>query len=74
MLAREHNDANVVSVGGRLHSLDDMTRFVEVFLTTAFTGEERHVRRIGQLAAYETTRELPPLPESALGGPQGRDA
>jgi len=74
VLAREHNDANVVSVGGRLHSLDDMTRFVEVFLATAFTGEERHVRRIGQLASYETTRELPPLPESALGGPQGRDA
>jgi ribose 5-phosphate isomerase B len=69
VLAREHNDANVVSVGGRLHSLEDMTRFVEVFLTTAFTGEERHVRRIGQLASYEVTRELPPLPESALGGP-----
>ena len=34
-LAREHNDANVVSVGGRLHSLDDMTRFVEVFLDHA---------------------------------------
>ncbi|QBR93923.1 ribose-5-phosphate isomerase [Nocardioides euryhalodurans] len=67
VLAREHNDANVVSVGGRLHSLDDMTRFVEVFLATGFTGEERHVRRIGQLASYETTRELPPLPESALG-------
>ncbi|GAA2152284.1 ribose-5-phosphate isomerase [Nocardioides koreensis] len=69
VLAREHNDANVVSVGGRLHSLDEMTRFVEVFLTTPFTGEERHVRRIGQLASYETTRELPALPESALGGP-----
>ena len=74
VLAREHNDANVVSVGGRLHSLDDMTRFVEVFLATPFTGEERHVRRIGQLASYETTRELPPLPESAAGGPQGNDA
>ena len=67
VLAREHNDANVVSVGGRLHSLDEMTRFVEVFLGTGFTGEERHVRRIGQLASYETTRELPPLPASALG-------
>jgi ribose 5-phosphate isomerase B len=64
-LAREHNDANVVSVGGRMHSLDDMTRFVEVFLTTDFSGDERHVRRIAQLASYETTGELPPLPESA---------
>ena len=67
VLGREHNDANVVSVGGRLHSLDDMTHFVEVFLATPFSGDERHVRRIGQLSSYETTRELPPLPESALG-------
>ena len=34
-LAREHNDAQVVSVGGRMHSIDDMTRFVEVFLAHA---------------------------------------
>ncbi|WP_122816966.1 ribose-5-phosphate isomerase [Nocardioides pantholopis] len=72
VLAREHNDANVVSVGGRMHSLEDMTRFVEVFLTTSFPGDERHVRRIGQLADYEVTRELPPLPESALGHGQGQ--
>jgi ribose 5-phosphate isomerase B len=67
VLAREHNDANVISVGGRMHALDDMTRFVEVFLATPFTGEERHARRIGMLAAYERTGELPPLPESAQG-------
>ena len=66
-MAREHNDAHVVSVGGRMHSLDDMTRFVEVFLTTPFSGDERHVRRIGQVADYERTRELPALPESAAG-------
>jgi ribose 5-phosphate isomerase B len=71
-LAREHNDANVVSVGGRMHTLEELTRYVEVFLSTPFTGEERHARRIGQLAAYESTRELPPLPESARG--QGPDA
>jgi ribose 5-phosphate isomerase B len=76
-LAREHNDANVVSVGGRMHSLDDMTRFVEIFLATPFSGEERHVRRIGQLASYEATGEPPPLPESARGvepGPRSDDA
>ncbi len=65
VLSREHNDANVISVGGRMHTLEDMTRFVEVFLATPFPGEERHVRRIDQLAAYERTGDLPPLPESA---------
>ncbi|MEJ7833359.1 MAG: ribose-5-phosphate isomerase [Nocardioides sp.] len=64
-LGREHNDANVISVGGRLHPQSDLTRFVEVFVTTAFTGDERHVRRIGQLASYELTHELPALPASA---------
>lgn len=67
VLAREHNDANVISVGGRMHTVEDMTRFVEVFLGTEFTGEERHVRRIGMLADYEKTGNLPPLPASALG-------
>ncbi|ABL82983.1 MULTISPECIES: ribose-5-phosphate isomerase [unclassified Nocardioides] len=65
VLARQHNDANVVSVGGRMHSLEDMTRFVEIFLAEPFSGEERHVRRIGQLAAYESTGELPALPGDA---------
>jgi ribose 5-phosphate isomerase B len=64
-LAREHNDAQVVSVGGRMHPIEDMTRFVEVFLTTPFSGDERHARRIAQISGYERTRELPPLPESA---------
>ena len=73
LLAREHNDANVVSVGGRMHSVAQMTRFVEVFLATPFSGEERHRRRIGQLTAYETTGELPPLPESAMRGASGGD-
>jgi ribose 5-phosphate isomerase B len=70
VLAREHNGANVIAVGGRMHTLDDMTRFIEVFLTTPFTGEERHVRRIGMISDYEKTGNLPQLPESALGGPR----
>lgn len=64
-LAREHNDAQVIAVGGRMHTVEEMTRFVEVFLATDFTGEERHARRIGMLADYEATDELPPLPASA---------
>jgi len=73
-LAREHNDANVVSVGGRMHTVEDMTRFVEVFLGTASSGEERHTRRIGMLADFEKTGNLPPLPESALGHRPGASA
>ena len=73
-LAREHNDSNVVSVGGRMHTVEDMTRFVEVFLGTAYSGEERHTRRIGMLADYEKTGNLPPLPESALGHRPGASA
>jgi ribose 5-phosphate isomerase B len=64
-LAREHNDANVIAIGGRMHSLDEMTRFVGVFLGTPFSGEERHSRRIRMLSRYEQTGELPPLPASA---------
>ena len=55
-LAREHNDANVISIGARQHTEADALRFVEVFLATPFSGEDRHVRRIMQLAAYEAAR------------------
>ncbi|RCV53835.1 ribose-5-phosphate isomerase [Marinitenerispora sediminis] len=61
-LARQHNDANVVSVGARLHSREDATRFVETFLGTPYSGEARHTRRIEMMSRYEATGELPPLP------------
>ena len=66
-LARLLNDANVVSVGGRMHTIEEMTHFVDLFLETAFTGEERHARRIAMLADYEQTGDLPPLPAGAPG-------
>jgi ribose 5-phosphate isomerase B len=71
VLAREHNDANVISVGGRMHTLEEMTRFVELFLATGYSGAERHDRRIAMLTDYERTHNLPALPESALRGPAG---
>lgn len=60
-LAREHNDANVVAVGARQHTLDEASAIVEAFLTKSFSGNERHFRRITQIADYERTRQLPPL-------------
>ncbi|WP_326643113.1 ribose-5-phosphate isomerase [Streptosporangium sp. NBC_01755] len=61
-LAREHNNANVVGVGARMHTEEEATRFVEVFLNTSYSGAERHNRRIAQLTSYETIGQLPPLP------------
>lgn len=58
-LAREHNDANLVAVGGRQHSVDEATAIIEAFLAEPFSNAERHVRRIGKIAAYETTGEVP---------------
>ena len=63
-LSREHNNANVVSVGARMHSEEEATGFVETFLATDYSGEDRHTRRIEMLAGYEETGELPPLPSS----------
>jgi ribose 5-phosphate isomerase B len=52
-LARLHNDANVISLGARMHSTEEATSFVEVFLSTEFSGDERHRRRIALLDEYE---------------------
>ncbi len=54
-LSREHNDANVMSLGARMLSPEQAQRLAEVFVTTPFSGDQRHVRRIGLLADYERT-------------------
>jgi ribose 5-phosphate isomerase B len=54
-LAREHNDANVIAIGARQHSVDDVLRFIDTFIATPFPGDERHARRIAQLGEYEST-------------------
>ncbi len=52
-LAREHNNANVVAVGGRQHSVDEASEIVRAFLDTPFSEDPRHQRRIDMLTAYE---------------------
>jgi ribose 5-phosphate isomerase B len=54
-LAREHNDANVISIGARNHPVADALRFVELFLATPFSHDPRHVRRIALIDEYERT-------------------
>ncbi|GAB4082031.1 ribose-5-phosphate isomerase [Modestobacter muralis] len=59
MLARQHNDANVAAVGNRQHSVEEATELVRLFLHEPFSGEARHVRRIGLLSDYERDRHRP---------------
>lgn len=58
-LGREHNDANVISLGARQYAVDEAVGFVATFLTTAFSGDPRHVRRLQQVADYERSGEVP---------------
>ena len=62
-LAREHNDANMLSLGARMYDEQSALEFAAIFLSTAFSGDERHVRRLAQLGAYEASGEPPALPD-----------
>ncbi len=62
VLARQHNDANVLSVGARMHSREECTAFVEAYLAEPFSHDPRHQRRITMLSDYETSGVLPALP------------
>ncbi len=57
-LAREHNNANVLGVGARMHSVEEATAIVNTFVTTDFSGAERHIRRIAELDTYERGAEV----------------
>ena len=51
--AREHNDANVIAIGGRMHTESEALPLVDLFIATPFTHDERHVRRIALISKYE---------------------
>jgi ribose 5-phosphate isomerase B len=54
-LARQHNNANLISIGARQHTVDEAILFIDTFIATPFSFEERHERRIAQLAEFEET-------------------
>lgn len=52
-MAREHNNANVLALGGRVLGTDLALEIVKAFLNTPFSGEERHSRRINKIGIIE---------------------
>jgi ribose 5-phosphate isomerase B len=59
ILARQHNDANVLGLGARMHSQEAALSIVDAFLNTEFSQDPRHLRRIEMLAAFERDGVLP---------------
>lgn len=57
-LARQHNNANLISIGARQHTVDEAILYIDTFITTPFSYEERHERRIAQLAEFEETGKI----------------
>jgi ribose 5-phosphate isomerase B len=61
-LCRQHNNAQVIGVGARMHTVDEAKAIVDAFVDTPFSEDPRHQRRIGLLADYEATGVITGLP------------
>ena len=57
-LGRDHNNANVVGIGGRMHSIEECKAIIDAFIETPFSNDERHIRRINKIAKYENEGSL----------------
>ncbi|MGX7679152.1 ribose-5-phosphate isomerase [Jatrophihabitans sp. DSM 45814] len=58
-LGRQHNDANVLGLGARMHNEADAIAIADAFVETPFSEDPRHIRRIKMVTAYEETGEIP---------------
>lgn len=61
-LAREHNNAQLIGIGGRMHSVPEALAIVDAFLGASWSDAPRHQRRIDILSEYERTHQAPPVP------------
>jgi len=57
-LGKEHNNANVVAIGGRMHSIAECKAIIDAFIETPFSNDERHIRRINLISKYEETGDI----------------
>ncbi|MCL2652593.1 MAG: ribose-5-phosphate isomerase [Propionibacteriaceae bacterium] len=60
VLGRSHNNANIIALGGRFTAAEFAWALVQAFLTTPFSGAERHARRVAQMTQFETTGKIEP--------------
>jgi ribose 5-phosphate isomerase B len=58
-LARQHNNARVISIGARMQAPEEAKAMVRTFLATPFSAEPRHQRRLDMVTAYEANGTLP---------------
>jgi ribose 5-phosphate isomerase B len=61
-LARQHNNAQVIGIGGRMHTVPEALAIVDAFLDAEWSKADRHQRRIDILDDYERTHVPPPVP------------
>ena len=60
-LGREHNDANILSLGARFLNEEEALQAVKIFIETPFSNDERHIRRIDKIINEENNNnELEP--------------
>ncbi|MEJ6618019.1 MAG: ribose-5-phosphate isomerase [Candidatus Planktophila sp.] len=57
-LGKEHNNANVIAIGGRMHSIAECKEIIDTFIATPFSNDERHIRRINLISQYETDGQI----------------
>ena len=57
-LGKEHNNANVVAIGGRMHTITECKAIIDAFIETPFSNDERHIRRINLISKYEETGDI----------------
>ena len=55
-MTREHNDANMLALGARVISVEKMKELVDIFLSTPFSNEEKHIKRIAKITKAENSQ------------------
>ena len=68
VLARQHNDANIISIGARQHTVEEAVALIDAFIQEPFSFDERHIRRIAQVGEYERTGGIAGKNVDALDG------